>query len=74
MAPILHGEPRTGYSGHAAPWIDGPLRRELIALHRRGSAIGWPPDCYLEWAAILRNRRPQTPLIGPLTRWGRGGL
>jgi len=64
---VRSGHPQKG----AADRGSAAAAAELKALHRKGSAAGWPPLAYLEIAAWHDRHRPDDPALA--YRWRRWG-
>jgi hypothetical protein len=64
---VRSGHPQKG----AADRVSAAATAELKALHRKGSADGWPPVAFLEIAAWLDRHRPDDPALAH--RWRRWG-
>lgn len=64
---VRSGHPQKG----AADRVSAAAVAELKALHRKGSAAGWPPVVHLEIAAWHDRHRPDDPALAH--RWRRWG-
>jgi hypothetical protein len=65
--PVRFGHPQKW----AADRVSAAAEAELKALHRKGSAAGWPPVAFLAIAAWHDRHRPDDPAAAH--RWRRWG-
>jgi len=65
--PVRFGHPSQGTPHN----VSAAAEAELKALHRKGSADGWPPVAFLEIAAWLDRHRSDDPALAH--RWRRWG-
>lgn len=74
MAPMLPQERRGRYLDRRThPRVADLLAAQLQALHRRGSAMGWPPELYGAWADLLSHHGKGQQLVGTLRYWAETG-
>ena len=66
-APVRFEHPSQGTQHN----VSAAAEAELKALHRKGSAAGWPPISFLEIAAWHDRHRPDEPAAAH--RWRRWG-